>query len=181
MPANHAIDTAAPIYVPRAFPAAQSLRAADIARLIPAYPYRLWGYDVFLSGELLEIPVRLYFPPHLLAGPDNDTLMLCLGTRHHDGYLRQKCVTQLLERGDEFAVPYIVQLLGEYVVEIAHAINDALSSIDIAPYQCFLAENPGYLATTQRRVISYWSCYYRAAYPDVDTYPPHVALRRLRP
>lgn len=180
MPAHHAIDTAAPIYVPRAFPAAQSLRAADIARLIPAYPYRLWGYEVSLNGELLEIPVRLYFPPQLLAGSDNDTLLLCLGTRHHDGFLRQKCVTQLLERGDECAVPYIVQLLGEYVVEIAHVINDALAGMDLAPYQRFLSENPRYLATTRRRVISYWSCYYRTAYPDLNIYPPHIALSYLQ-
>jgi len=176
---NHAIDTVAPIYVPKAFPAALSWRAAHTARLIPDYPYRLWGYDVRFDGELLEIPVRLYFPPSILGGADADGLLLCLGTRHHDGFLRQKCVTQLLERGDEFAVPYIVQLLGEYVVEIARVINDALPNIDLAPYQRFLAENSGYLATTQRRVISYWSCYYRAAYPDLKTYPPYLALLHL--
>lgn len=179
MHVNHAIDTSAPIYVPRAFPAALSLRASDLARLIPVHPYRLWGYDVTLNGELLEIPVRLYFPASILSGPDDDTLLLCLGTRHHDGFLRQKCVTQLLERGDEFAVPYIVQLLGEYVVEIARVINNALPGIDIAPYRRFLAGNPRYLATTRRRVISYWSCYYRAAYPDIGTYPAYIALRHL--
>lgn len=177
---NHAIDTAARIYVPKAFPAALSRRAADTARLIPDYPYRLWGYDVALNGERLEIPVRLYFPPSILSSPDADGLLLCLGTRHHDGFLRQRCVAQLLERGDEFAVPYIVQLLGEYVVEIARVINDALASMDITPYQRFFAENPRYLATTERRVISYWSCYYRAAYCDLKTYPPYLALRHLR-
>lgn len=181
MPANHAIDTAAPVYVPKAFPAALSLRAADIARLIPDYPYRLWGYDVILNGEQLEIPVRLYFPPELLAGPDDDSLLLCLGTRHRDGYLRQKCVTQLLERGDEFVVPYIVQLLGEYVVEIAQVINDALARINIEPYRRFLADNPGYFASTQSRVTSYWSCYYRAAYPDITAYPPYIALLHFSP
>ncbi|RZT03995.1 hypothetical protein SAMN05216319_4228 [Duganella sp. CF402] len=179
MPANHAIDTAAPVYVPKAFPAALSSRAADIARLIPDHPYRLWGYDVLLNGEQLEIPVRLYFPSALMAGPEDDSLLLCLGTRHHDGYLRQKCVTQLLERGDEFAVPYIVQLLGEYVVEIAHVIYDALPSISIEPYRRFLTDNPLYLATARRRVISYWSCYYRATYPDLKSYPPYMALLHL--
>ena len=70
MHVNHAIDTVARIYVPKAFPAALSRRAADVARLIPDYPYRLWGYDVTLKGELLEIPVRLYFPPSILSGAD---------------------------------------------------------------------------------------------------------------
>lgn len=74
-----------------------------------------------------------------------------------------------------------MQLLGEYVVEIARVINDALPGMDIAPYQRFLADNPRYLATTQRRVISYWSCYYRAAYPDLKAYPPYVALLHLSP
>ena len=72
-----------------------------------------------------------------------------------------------------------MQLLGEYVVEIAHVINDALSNLNIEPYRRFLAGNPRYLATTQRRVISYWSCYYRAAYPNLKSYPPYVALLHL--
>jgi hypothetical protein len=49
-------------------------------------------------------------------------MLLCLGTRHHDGFVRQECVSRLLERHHGWAIPcwaipYIVQLLGEYVME----------------------------------------------------------------
>jgi hypothetical protein len=178
---SYEIGSSAGGYVPKAFPSALSAQAASIAKLVPDHPHRLLGYDVLLNGETLEIPVRLYFPKLILRTPwCDDSMLLCLGTRHHDGFVRQKCVMQLLQRSDDWAIPYIVQLLGEYVVEIAQVINDALPLLDQAPYQRFIAENASYIATTERRIRSYWSCYYRDAYPDIESYPPYIAFTYLK-
>ena len=40
-------------------------------------------------------------------------ILACLGTRHHDGYVRQACRAQILDSGAAWLMPYIVQLAGE--------------------------------------------------------------------
>jgi hypothetical protein len=184
MPSN-SIESIADIYVPKAFPSSLSVQATSTANLIPAYPHRLWTYDVVLDREVLAIPVRLYFPRAVLQAPPPDddiayTMLLCLGTRHHDGFVREECVSKLLKRGYGWTVPFIVQLLGEYVVEITQVISDALPHVDMAPYVRFIAENEGYMETTGRRITSYWSCYYRHVYPERATYPPRIVFDYLK-
>lgn len=103
---NFAIDTIASQYAPHAFPAALSAQARRVGQLLPDYPYRLWAYHVHLGGEQLAIPVRLYFPhalPHTPTGDDiHDTMLLCLGSRHHDGHVRQACVARLVQRREAY-------------------------------------------------------------------------------
>jgi hypothetical protein len=36
------------------------------------------------------------------------------------------------------------------------------------------------METTASRVVSYWNCYYRRAYPRFATYPGAVLIARLR-
>jgi hypothetical protein len=57
--------------------------------------------------------------------------------------------------------PFVVQLVGEYVIEILHVIRRNLNHLDTSIYERFLRTNPELLATTKQRVISYWNCYYR--------------------
>ncbi|MBV7537949.1 hypothetical protein KW842_19435 [Duganella sp. sic0402] len=181
---NFAIETTASSYVPNAFPRALSAQAGRVAQLIPDYHYRLWAYQIKLGDEQLAIPVRLYFPGELLQTPLDDdiaqTMLLCLGSRHHDGHLRQACVAQLLQRKEAWLAPFVIQLLGEYVVEIAEVIRAGLQQVDLAPYRQFMADNPRYIHTVESRIISYWSCYYRHAYPHRADYPASIALTYLQ-
>lgn len=141
---------------------------------------------VNVAGETLRIPDRLYYDPDLLrrelnnAQADTRLILLCLGTRHYDGYLRQECLRELLKDETPWLTLYIVQLAGEYVAEIAEDVARAFVERSPASLQPFVLENPAYLATLERRVTSYWNCYYRTAYPERRCYPGARVLAVLR-
>lgn len=78
-----------------------------------------------------------------------------------------------------WAAPFIVQLIGEYVIEIVEVIASAvstLSELDAARYSQFALENPAFMATTRRRATSYWNCYHRSRFPKLCAYPAIAAL-----
>lgn len=83
-------------------------------------------------------------------------------------------------------MPFVIQLVGEYVLEILVTIQHGLAELDTpgtsqhAAYGQFLAGNPGFLALTSQRVTSYWNCYYRSKYPDRRDYPGHTLLLSLQ-
>ena len=142
-------------------------------------------FQVRLQGEALNIPYRVYYSKEqLLAYADNvgheGTVSLCLGTRHFDGFVREKCIKRLLERDAYWTVPFVIQLLGEYVLEVALPIEQALPSAIGKNYAGFLNENVSYFETTGRRTISYWNAYYRQQYPQLKEYPPFRAITALK-
>ena len=143
------------------------------------------AFTVNMEGEALRIPYRLYYDPELLRRELNKSqaaarlILLCLGTRHYDGYLRQECLQHLLKSEASWVIPYLVQLASEYVVEIAEEVADAIGRRNPAALRAFVLENPSYLATLNRRVTSYWGCYHRHAYPDRRDYPGAKALAAL--
>ncbi len=121
-------------------------------------------------ARLLRIPVRTYYQrEQLLActqlAGDAGVLALCLGTRHHDGHLREACLRQLLLQERAWTAPFVVHLCGEYVLEIVEAIEVALPAWNAEALARYLRENPAYVATLERRAVSYWNCYYRWQYP----------------
>jgi len=63
-------------------------------------------------------------------------------------------------------VPFVVQLLGEYVAEIAEVIEAHLGGLSRHLYAEFFRENPSFVALTQTRAMSYWNCYYRFPWHD---------------
>lgn len=144
------------------------------------------AFMVNMDGEALRIPYRLYYDRDLLRrelSNSQDTarlMILCLGTRHYDGYLRQECLRELLTSEVPWLAPYVVQLASEYVVEIAEDVANAIAGRSPAALRAFALENPAYLATLERRVTSYWDCYHRQAYPDRQCYPGAKVLAVLR-
>jgi len=133
-------------------------------------------FSVFLNGEELVIPRRVYYASgQLLAATRAEgidgLIALCLGTRHHDGFVREHCLRRLLRAREDWIIPFVVQLVGEYVSQIVSAIEAALPELDGAAYGAFLRENPRYLATTERRVISYWYAYEQTGYPERGAEP----------
>lgn len=167
-----------------AFPAAL---ADTLAQLLPvlgsgrAHP----PFAVRQNGEALLIPTRTYYDRERLLActrlpGDAGVLALCLGTRHHDGHLREACVKQLLLQERAWTVPFVVHLCGEYVLEIVERIGAALPAWNTDALARYLRENPAYLATLERRAVSYWNCHYRRRYPAWDSYPGRKAMAALR-
>ena len=135
---------------------------------------RHYTYQVMSGGGTLTIPRRLYVDRGLLwadAGRDATArgIAWCLGTRHHDGYVREACLAWLLAAPQAWMAPFIVHLVGEYVDEIVQRIEAALPGCapDMrAALAAFVRENPRYLDTIERRTISYrpYGCAASATY-----------------
>lgn len=170
-----------------AFPAAL---ADTVARLLPALSLgQLHApsapFEVLQNGRLLRIPVRTHYARERLLAcaalpGDAGVIALCLGTRHHDGHLREACARRLLQQERAWTVPFIVHLCGEYVLEIVEVIGAALPAWNAQALARYLLENPGYVETLQRRAVSYWNCYYRGRYPVWEDYPARRTMAALR-
>jgi hypothetical protein len=100
--------------------------------------------------------------------------------------VRQRHLEKVIGSTDLWVVPFVVRLVGEYVVEIVAVICDGLRDLTAVGtrghlvYGQFIMDNPAFFARTQRRVVSYWSCYYRDSYPRFADYPGRALLDLLR-
>lgn len=144
---------------------------------------------ITVVGERVEIPYRIYnpLPPTGLA-PEGSKIALaidCLYTRHHDGFVRQQALHRVLAAEDPWVVPFVIQLLGEYVVEICEDIQRfAQAALPQRPamireVHSFARDNPDFIVLTEQRATSYWECYYRRPHLYRDTYPGLLALRSM--
>lgn len=86
----------------------------------------------------------------------------------------------------DWCAPFVVQLLGEYVVEICIDVEELLAD-GATTYpnvarglQHFAESSPAFMALTRARATSYWSEYYRADFPHINTYPAIRALDQIR-
>ncbi|GAB3636020.1 hypothetical protein GCM10027422_16100 [Hymenobacter arcticus] len=184
-----------------AFPMVASLDLTAVMRVLPttrqvqerygnSYPVvTLLSSDaeeVRLSGLTVRLPGRVYFAEPLAT--DESTLPVrqqvvrhCIYLRHHDGYVRQRRLEQLLAAPYElFTVPFTFSLIGEYVKEILEVLDTALLSELLASYVGFIQENPRYWQRTQGRVTSYWDVYYRGYYRGGTPFRHYVGARLLK-
>lgn len=121
---------------------------------------------VSLNNEALKIPYRLYFnepsaDKEKLLTDLQKTILSCLYLRHHNGFIRQGRLEKLTDKTDNFVVPFVFQLLGEYVHEILIVLDRHINNETIGDYIKFINENKKYWQQTESRMISYWNEYYR--------------------
>ncbi|MFJ1899731.1 MULTISPECIES: hypothetical protein [unclassified Streptomyces] len=156
------------------------------ARHAPMEPF-----DVEVEGETLAIPTRIYNeePGADLERPLTGTqqmILHCLYSRHGDGRVRQRHLEQIVVSREPWVAPFVVQLTGEYVLEILDVIAQGLVGLAVPGsaqrrlYGEFIARNPAFFARTERRVVSYWSCYYRWKYAVFGTYPGCALMEAFR-
>lgn len=131
--------------------------------------------SVTLNGEQLEIPFRIYFnePPRGKESSLSDlqrTILNCVYSRHHDGFVRQKRLEQLIESTEPFVIPYTFQLLGEYIIEILVVLDRHVNNKTLNDYARFICDNKRYSQQIESRMISYWNEYYRHKFPDLKSY-----------
>lgn len=89
----------------------------------------------------------------------------CLFSRHADGFVREERLRRILSVKNAWIPPFVIQLAGEYVVEILRVIEQAIPRLDRALYGEFVANNPEFISGTKQRIVSYWDCYYRSFRP----------------
>jgi hypothetical protein len=124
--------------IERSIAAFPSTMAADVRAALQVLPRALHeptaddSIEVWISGERLRIPYRVYFVQPDTAGlemlsPNQRQVLAALLTRHHDGHIRQRWVMEVLPSPEPWVPSFVVPLLGEYVVEIARTVQQGVS------------------------------------------------------
>lgn len=131
---------------------------------------------VRLNGAGLSIPYRVY-----LSEPDSECIstltshqqliLRAILSRSNDGYIREKCVKELVQSDEPWIPPFVLQLLGEYVLPIIRVVEDHPAVLKRPEYRRFIEENPAFFQLLKQRIISYWNCYYRQTFPQLRDYP----------
>lgn len=122
-------------------------------------------FSVSVLGETLLIPSRVFSP---IVKPDLSGLSLkqrqmaqCIRTRSTNGFERQAALKEVLTINTPWSIPFVIALVGEYVIEIIDDIYAAIPQFNCDVVAQFIANNPGFYHITSDRVTSYWNCYYR--------------------
>jgi hypothetical protein len=147
-----------------AFPRAVRADALAAISVLPEVSTTSYAFSVSVGPETLTIPYRIYHDPILIQPREltgtQALLLSCLLTRHHDGFIREQHLKKILASKEAWIPPFVVQLVGEYVVETINEIRDGLNRLDPGLYGSFLRQNPAFYKLTRQRVLSYWNCYY---------------------
>ena len=146
------------------------------------------SFSVKVDNESLMIPDRVYFEEvkpvvQLTFTSVQKEILHCLYTRHHDGHVREKALKNIIRSKKVWVAPYVIRLIGEYVIEILQIIFENLDSIDSEIYKVFIKNNPEFYEVNKQRVISYWNCYFRSQYPNRPKSPnknDHVGFKILK-
>ncbi len=160
-------------------PAHRSMALSAGEAVVRALISRQWTerFAVQTEGQAVLIPARLYFATGRLRLSKGDPAWgyaRALQTRSSDGFLRQAAARDLIGDFQPWAAPFIVALIGEYIVEILEDIAAGLTPEMTPVLAAFIAENPAYWRTTKCRVMSYWDAYYRHGGYDMPVM--HVTL-----
>lgn len=180
---------AGPPSLEAAFPATLAPDVRAVAALLPPPP----PYDDprWEAHGDVRMPVRLYRgepDPDVPAAltPRQRLVLHCLYALHPDGYVRQRHAAHVAGVAEPWAVPFVVRLTGEYVLEIVADLRARLTGA-LAPgsearrvYGRFAAEHPEFLAVTERRAVSYWNEYHRWRFPVFTDHPAAAVLELLR-
>jgi hypothetical protein len=158
-----------------AFP--QALRD-DVVRVVSVLPTAFHScsttFRTTIGDEALIIPYRVYYDRKAISFSNLTSLQQvvlgCVLTRHHDGFVRRESLGRIISHKESWIPPFVIQLVGEYVVEILEAIHNNLSSLDSTVYAAFLTDNISFWETTKQRVVSYWDCYYRRTWKHREDY-----------
>ena len=142
--------------------------------------------EVLIHHEHIVVPSRIYITQLQCIEFHNFSLtqrqiLWCILTRHHNGFVRQRALERLIKTDlTSFMIPFIFQLLGEYVQEILEAIEPILDANNQGLFAAFMLQNPKYDQTTQSRIVSYWNEYYRIKYPNFNDFIGYKILNKLK-
>lgn len=175
-----------------AFPRLWSADVHKVVENLPENP-RVYerAFEVVVRDERLAIPYQIAVPePTEAAVATLSTrqrlILACFYTRHHDGYIRQEYLERIVGSLEPWVIPYVMKLVGEYVLAIIDSIRLELSELDVEgsrqwrAYGEFLAANPEFFTLAQRQVTSYWECYHRRPRDDFRQYPGGILIETLQ-
>ena len=137
------------------FPRDLHADVAAVSAIVPRASHEPAGsFAVTIAGQPITIPYRIYYEEpaaeRQLAPTARQRLLLgCWYTRHHGGFVRQRHLEHIIGSPQPWVVPYVVQLAGEYVIEILEIIRRELT-IPRSPEPLTMPPTAGSLPTTRR-------------------------------
>lgn len=155
----------------------------EVLKIMPQKTYS--NVKIYSSEEMLEyrsgcadikIPYRIYavdIEPDKVKGLSEiqKQILYCIYTRSCDGFIREKYLKELLKTDFSYwAIPFIVKLCDEYVVEILHSIYDMLKDRNNEDIINFCLENKSACKKSYDRMVSYWDVYYRGYEKNLKKY-----------
>lgn len=153
-------------------------RVADMGRSLGGITIE----TVHVCDEEVRIPDRVYFGAPLLDDsrePLETAMIHCVYTRHHDGYVRESHVAEVLRSPAPWAVPYLVRLLGAPVAQITEQIESGITDTWANEFRVFAQNNDAFMRLTRARARSYWH-FHRHRFRNVDEYPAIRVLNAIR-
>ncbi len=151
---------------------------------IPPNPER--GVPIFHSeGGDIQLPYRIYNkePYEILTKILTERqkfILSCIYTRHHNGFIREKHLRKCIIQKEAWIVPFIIILLGDYVLGILKIIEtEVKGNTDTTVYKKFIKDNAAYSSYLKSRGRSYWNEYYRKEYKDPEDFPTIQTIKFL--
>lgn len=119
------------------------------------------------DGETIVFPYRIYYIDRLECFEEELTAVQqmiyhCIFSRSCDGMVREKHIRALIEgEMPVWAMPYIIKVCDEYVMEILEVVYDYLKDRDTSGYKQICMVNLPLFLYGHNRMISYWNEFYR--------------------
>jgi hypothetical protein len=84
--------------------------------------------------------------------------------------VREQFLEKVIGTEDALVIPYIIQICSEYVVELLRIVYKNREKLGSENLRSFIMANQAYYEKSRCRMVSYWDCYYRWAYPKLQDY-----------
>ena len=120
-----------------------------------------------IKNHMIAVPYRTYLLDISDVEYENlnqvqKQILCCIYTRSSNGYIREKYLRKLLDMPlEEWAIPFVIKLCDEYVLEILEVIYYKLKERDNTDIQDFCLNNKVSIRKSYARMTSYWNAYYR--------------------
>ena len=157
--------------IQKAFPSylhKDATKIADFLQQSDPKSFKTIGTEVVcLNREVLELPQRVYFGEFNTQNLTlvQEQMLNCLYLCHCNGHLRE-----LLAVKEDFVLPFIAKLFGDYVIEILEVLHRELPNNTRNKLKVFFRANSLYQERIESRIASYWDCFYKNAHPNFKKY-----------
>lgn len=158
-------------------------KQSDISTTLPITVNSITTYK--LENENIDILYRMYYEEldgDIIKELTNTQykILCCIYTRHHNGYIREKYLNELLELNiEEWEIPFIIKLCDEYVVEILDLIYNKLSKRNNEDIKLFSLNNKMAIHKGYERMTSYWNGFYRSEVYQFKNYVGRKLFREI--
>ena len=121
---------------------------------------------IILQNEEITLTGRIFFnePNVQIESQLTETqkqILNCIYCRHFDGYIREKRLRNLILIDHFWVLPFKLQLLGEFVIEILDELNKHITEENASHFKRLILENKKYWLQTKSRMVSWWDADYR--------------------